>query len=215
MTNVLNSVVVFRLIVATGVILVTSASIAQVEMPPKGEWRMHDGSLVRGKAYGFGRQLCFLQRRGGKILLNGQKVDDPTSSELLKKLCAEQGIPLDEPKKLQEILSKQPFAQVVMPYFTLKYHNDSGGDAEIAIALLAPDEIQELRPVFEVWLKEKQREHEEQMRQAMELRNQRAMIAMQREALRAQQDMAAAAKKSAEANKKAADELERIRRESR
>ncbi len=205
----------FSLISATAFFLAASAALGQVQMPPKEEWRMHDGSLVRGKAYAFGRQLCFLQRRGGKILLNGQKVDDPTSSELLNKLCTEQGIPLDEPKELQAILSKQPFAQIVMPYFTLKYHNANGGDAEIAIILLAPDEIQELRPVFEVWLKEKQREHEEQMRQAMELRNQQAMIAMQKEALRAQQDMAAAAKKSAEANKKAADELERIRRESR
>ena len=196
-------------------LLFVSEATAQVEMPSKDEWKMHDGSLIRGKAYAFGRQMCFLQRRGGKILLNGQKIDDPMSSALLTKLCAEQGIPLDDPKRLGDILSKQRFAQIVIPYFTLKYHDHAGRDAELPTILLSPEEIQELRPTFEAWMQAKQREYEEQLRQAQELQNQQAMLAMQAEALRAQRAMASAAQKSADANKKAADELERLRRQSR
>ena len=209
---------------------------AQVAMPQKDEWQMHNGAVVRGKAYAFGYQLCFLQRRGGKILLNGQKISDPASNALLKKLCDEQGVPLDDSKQLQAVLSKQRFAQIVLPYYTLKYHDHAGKDQQIPTILLAPDEIQELRPVFEAWLAEKQRENEERMRRAQELQNQQAMLAMQAEALQAQQAMAYAAQanaaasarnadanernaaaneKSAAANKKQADELERIRRQSR
>lgn len=210
--------------------------LAQVAMPQKDQWKMHDGTVFRGQAYAFGYQLCFLQRRGGKILLNGQKLDDPASNALLKKLCDEQGVPLDDPKQLQAILSKQRFAQIILPYYTLKYHDHTGKDQQLPTILLSPDEIQALRPVFETWLAEKQRENEERMRRAQELQNQQAMLAMQAEALQAQQAMAYAAQanaaatarnadanernasaneKNAAANKKQAEELERIRRQSR
>jgi len=195
---------------------------AQVAMPQKDEWKMHDGGIVRGKAYAFGYQLCFLQRRGGKILLNGQKIEDPASNALLRKLCDEQGVPLDDPKRLQAILAKQRFAQIVLPYYTMKYHSHVGRDEEVPTILLAPEEIQELRPVFEAWMGEKRREHEEQMQRAQELQNQQAMVALQAQALQAQQDMARAAQRNAaanernaDANKRQADELERIRRKSR
>lgn len=197
------------------VLLVELDARAQVAMPQKDEWKMHDGTVVRGKAYAFGRQLCFLQRRNGKLLMNGQKIDDPASNALLKKLCDEQGVPVDDPKRLQEILSKQRFAQAVLPFFTLRYHDQTGRDSEVPTILLAPEEIQELRPVFEAWMQEKQKEHEEQVRKAQELANQQALLVMQAEALRAQQDMARAAQRSADANKKAADELERLRRKSK
>ena len=188
---------------------------AQVAMPQKDEWKMHDGVVVRGKAYAFGYQLCFLQRRGGKLLLNGQKIEDPASNALLQKLCDAQGVPLDDPKKLQAILAKQLFAQIVIPYYTMKYHGHAGRDEEIPTILLAPEEIHGLRPVFEVWIAEKQREHEEQMQRAQELQNQEAMIAMQAEALQAQREIARAAERNAAANERNADELERIRQKSR
>lgn len=187
---------------------------AQVALPQKDQWSMHDGSKVHGQAYGFGYQLCFLQRRGGKLLLNGQKIEDPTSNALLKKLCEERGVPLDDPERLQKLLAKQRFAQLVLPYYTLRYHDQSGKDQMVPTILLAPDELQELRPVFETWLAEKQREHEERMRYAQELQNQQLMLAMQAEALLAQQAMARAAARSAAANERQADELERIRRQS-
>ena len=205
-------------------------------MPQKDAWQMHNGAVVRGQAYSFGYQLCFLQRRGGKILLNGQKINDPASNDLLKKLCDENDVPLDNPKELQAVLSKQRFAQIVLPYYTLKYHDHEGKDQQIPTILLDPDEIQELRPVFEAWLAEKTRENEDRIRRAQELQNQQAMLAMHAAALQAQQTMAYAAQanaaesarnadanernavaneKSAAANKKQADELERIRRQSR
>lgn len=193
------------------VVLAPSLLLAQVAIPQKDEWKLHNGALVRGRAYDFGYHLCFLQRRGGKVLLNGKQIADPASSMLLKKLCDEQGVPLNDTKVLQKVLSKQPFAQVVLPYYTIKYHDDSGQDKECPTILLAPDELHLLRPVFENWRAAKIREHEEQVRRAQELRNQQAMLAMQAQALQVQQDMANAEWANANANQRQADELARIR----
>jgi hypothetical protein len=206
---------------------------AQIPLPDKTQWKLHDGSMLKGKAYTFGSELCFIQRRGGKILMNGQKLDDPSSNVLLTKICEEKQLPLNDPKQLQAILSRQPFAQVVDWYATLKYHDDAGRDRQVPVLLLAPEEKNLLRPMFEEWRAEKQREHEEQVRRAQELQNQQAMLFMQAQALQAQQAMAIAAEsqaysaarnaaaneraanaaeRNATANKKQAEELERIRR---
>jgi len=202
-------------VVGAIIALLPTSIPAQVAFPRKDEWKMHDGSTVRGQPYAFGYQLCFLQRRGGKLLLNGQKIEDPSSHALLQKLCDEQRIPLDDTERLQKLLAKQRFAQIVLPYYTLRYTDPSGKDQMIPTILLAPEEIQELRPVFEMWLAEQHREHEERMRYAQQLRNQQAMLEMQADALRAQEAMARAAARSAEANERQADELERIRRQAR
>jgi len=220
----------------TCVVLQTVISAAEVALPDKNQWKLHDGTILKGKAYAFGYELCFIQRRSGKIVLNGQRLADPSSNALLRKICEEKQIPLDDPKQLQQILSKQPFAQLVEPYFTVKYHADDGRDRQIPALLLAPEEVQLLRPMFEVWRAEKQREHEERVRQAQELQNQQMMLAMQAQALQAQQAMAlaaeaeayaanrnadaneraaSAAERNAAANKKQADELEKIRRNRR
>jgi hypothetical protein len=193
------------------VFLAPSLLRAQVAIPQKDEWKLHNGSSIRGRAYDFGYHLCFLQRRSGKLLLNGKQIADPASSMLLKRLCDEQGLPLDDTKVLQQILSKQPFAQVVLPYYTIKYHADSGQDKECPTILLAADELHLLRPVFESWRAAKIREHEEQVRRAQEVRNQQAMLAMQAQALQIQQDMANAEWANARANQRQADELARIR----
>ena len=210
-------------------VLLQQMLFAQVEMPKKDQWTMHDGTVIRGQAYAFGHQLCFLQRRAGKILLNGQALSDPTSNALLRKLCEEQGVPLDDPRQLQAILSKQRFAQIVLPYYTLKYHDHTGKDREVPTILLSATEVQSLRPVFELWQAEKQRENEERMHRAQEMRNQQEMLAMQAESLEAQQAMAYAAQvnaaasvrnaraneRNAAANEKQVEELGRIRRQLR
>lgn len=209
----------------TSVVLQSAITHAQIAMPEKDEWKLHDGTKIQGKAYDFGYELCFIQRRLGKLLMNGQQVDDPRSSDLLRKICEEYQIPLTDPKSLHRILSKQPFAQIVKPYYTIKYHDTNGQDRQVPILLLAAEEKQMLRPIFEVWRAEKQREHEERVRQAQELRNQQMMLAMQAQALQAQQAMAMAAEaeayasarsasaneRSAAANEKQAEELRRIR----
>ncbi len=229
LTPSLTFLAVFCLCVA----IEPSAVHAQMPLPEKNEWKLHDGSKLKGKAYTFGSELCFIQRRGGKILMNGQKVDDPNSSVLLTKICEQKQLPLNDPKQLQAVLSRQPFAQIVDWYATLKYHDDAGRDRQVPVLLLAPEEINLLRPMFEEWRAEKQREHEEQVRRAQELQNQQAMLFMQAQALQAQQAMAVAAEsqayaaarnadaneraanaaeRNAAANKKQAEELERIRR---
>lgn len=202
---------------------------AQVVMPQQDEWRMHDGAVVRGKAYTFEQQACFLQRRNGTLLLKGQTINNPTSNVLVKKLCEEQGVPADAPKKLEAVLSKQRFARIALPYYTLKYDDQTGRDQQIPTMLLAPAEQQQLRPLFEEWRAHKQREHEERMRQAQEVQDRRTMLALQAEANRVTRAIAEAtqanaianfrnanaSERSAAANEKSAAELERIRQQSR
>lgn len=189
------------------------ASDDTVVMPDKTEWKMHDGTVVHGKPYDFGHQLCFLQRRRGKLLLNGAEVEDTTSRALLAALCAEYGVPVDDEKELQKRLSKLRFAQAVLPYYTLRYHDlDTGADRQLPTILLAPEEKVILRPVFEQWLAKKREEHEKAVQRAQEIQNQQAMLAMQAAALDAQRDMARAAERSADAAKKQADELKELNR---
>lgn len=190
-----------------------SASEGRLVMPDKAEWKMHDGTVIRGKPYDFGYQLCFLQRRRGKLFLNGAEVEDATSTALLRALCAEYGVPIDDAKELQKRLRKLPFAQAVLPYYTLRYHDlDTGGDRQLPTILLAAEEKATLRPVFEQWLEKKREDHEKAVQRAQEIRNQQAMLAMQAAALDAQRDMARAAERSAEAAQKQADELRELNR---
>ena len=194
-------------------VLVTSANALDNDlvMPDKTEWKMHDGEVIHGKPYDFGYQLCFLQRRRGKLLLNGAEVKDTKSHALLKALCDEYGVPVDDEKELQKRLSKLRFAQAILPYYTLRYHDlDTGADSQLPTILLAAEEKANLRPVFEQWLVKKREEHEKAVQRAEEIQNQRAMLAMQAAALDAQRDMVAAAERNAEANKKQADELEKL-----
>jgi hypothetical protein len=189
----------------------SEASDTEVVMPEKTEWKLHDGTTIRGKAYDFGYQLCYLQRRRGKLLLNGAEVEDATSQALLKALCEEYGVPVNDEKELQKRLAKQRFAQAILPYYTLRYHDlDTGADQQLPTILLAGEEKASLRPVFEQWLAKKLEEHQEAVKRAQEIQNQRAMLAMQAAALDAQRSMAKAAQKNADANKKAADELEKL-----
>ena len=174
---------------------------AQLAMPDKAEYKLAAGSSIHGKAYAFGYQMCFLQRRFGKLYLNGQEIDDPTSSVLLEKLCSEYNVPLSDKKSMQKLLAGQQFAQLILPYYTLRYHNQNGADQQMAIVLLAPAEIQELRPVFELWLAEQQREQERRLKEARDLQNKNVMLAMQAEALNVQRAIAREAKAGADALK--------------
>ena len=182
-------------------------------MPDKAEWRMHDGAVIHGKPYDFGYQLCFLQRRRGKLLLNGAEIEDATSLSLLRALCAEYGVPVDDEKELQKQLSRLRFAQAILPYYTLRYHDlNTGADRQLPTILLAAEEKATLRPIFERWLEKKRLEHEEAVQRAEHVRNQQAMLSMQAAALAAQRDMAIAAERAAEAAEQQADELRELNR---
>ena len=193
-------------VIATMVASAGNTCWAQLAMPDKAEYKLAAGSSIHGKAYAFGYQMCFLQRRLGKLYLNGQEIDDPTSSMLLEKLCAEYNVPLSDKKSMQKLLAGQQFAQLVLPYYTLRYHNQNGSDQQMAIVLLAPAEIQELRPVFELWLAEQQREQEGRLKEARDFQNKNVMLAMQAEALNVQRAIAREARAGADALKEIARE---------
>lgn len=200
-------------------LLATTFSYAEVILPEKSEWTLADGTKIHGAAYGFGYQLCFLQRRRGEVYMNGQTLKDPRVREFVHRLCDDHGIPIDNDKQMQKLLSQRPFSQIVLPYYTLRYHDQTGKDQQMPTILLSPQEVQELRPFFEDWLAEKQREHEERLFKAQTLKNQRDMVAAQQEAAdaqwaaaRSQWAAARSANDAARETRRAADAAESIDR---
>lgn len=213
------SKLVFTSALVTSSLLSITYSHAETILPDKSEWALADGTKIHGAAYGFGYQLCFLQRRQGAVYVNGQKLNDPGMRTFVHKLCDDHGIPIDNEKQMQKVLSQRRFAQLVLPYYTLNYHDQTGKDQKLPTILLAPKELQELRPFFEDWLAEKHREHEERLFRAQTLQNQRDMIAAQQEAADAQwaaakasQDAAKASQDAARQSRRAADAAESIDR---
>jgi hypothetical protein len=206
------SIIVSAAALATAILLLATTSYAEVILPEKSEWTLADGTKIHGAAYGFGYQLCFLQRRRAEVYMNGQTLKDPRVREFVHRLCDDHGIPIDNDKQMQKLLSQRPFSQIVLPYYTLRYHDQTGKDQQIPTILLSPQEVQELRPFFEDWLAEKQREHEERLFKAQTLQNQRDMVAAQQEAADAQWAAARSAEDAARETRRAADAAESIDR---
>lgn len=196
-----------------------SLATALEAMPDKNEWRLRNGGKFSGVAHDFGYQLCLIQRRMGKVLVNGAEVKNPGTLALLKRLAEHYSVPIDDPRALQKHLAGQPYAQVVMPYFTLKY-DAAGQEQQVPVALLADEDIVLLRPAFNAWCEAQQRAHEERMFRAQQLENEQARLVMQAEELAVQRSIeqatwsqAFAASQAAAASDRAADATDRGVRE--
>ncbi len=176
-----------RRLVAVGIccVVFTTAECvwAQADLPQKTIWRMTSGGDFEGSAYDFGYHFCFLQRRLGKLYLNGVKLESAMGRALLVKLCDEKGIDLDDEPALQKKLAREPWAQLVLPFFTLKYHDTSGFDREVPTILLHPDEQALLRPAAQAWQAQKRREHEERLRYVQQQENEQARRQQMQQAL--------------------------------
>lgn len=189
-------------------VLVVASALALDGMPGKDTWKLRNGASFTGNAHDFGYQLCLLQRRMGKVYVNGAEVKNAGTQALLEQLAEHYSVPIDDPKALQKHLAKQPYAQVVMPYFTLKY--DAGGrEQQVPVALLAEDDIALLRPAFDAWCQEKQREHEERVFRAQQLQNEQMRLAMMAEELAVQRSIEQAAWNQAYAASQTADAANR------
>jgi hypothetical protein len=183
-----------RLLAAFGVLLML-AGATRAEMPTKTEWKLASGAAFEGKATGFGQSVLCLQRRQAKLWVNGARVENPASLELVKALAAKHGVPIDDPKELHEYLSKRPFAQIVLPFETLLYIAD-GREQAVPIILLHAEDMGLLRPSFTEWWaiqREMQLAREEMARanqqREQDLQNQQAMLEMQARALQVQRSM--------------------------
>ena len=189
-------------------VLVGVSAFALDGMPDKDAWKLRNGASFTGSAHDFGYQLCLLQRRMGKVYVNGAEVKNVGTQALLEQLAKHYSVPIDDPKALQKHLATKPYAQVVMPYFTLKY--DAGGrEQQVPVVLLADEDVALLRPAFNAWCQEKQREHEERMFRAQQLQNEQARLAMQAEELAVQRSIEQAAWNQAYAASQTADAANR------
>ena len=189
-------------------VFVSVSAFALDGMPDKDTWKLRNGGTFSGIAHDFGYQLCLLQRRMGKVYVNGAEVKNLGTQALLGRLAEHYSVPVDNPKSLQKHLARQPYAQVVMPYFTLKY--DAGGrEQQVPVVLLAEEDVALLRPAFNAWCQEKQREHEERMFRAQKLQNEQARLAMQAEELAVQRSIEQAAWNQAYAASETADATNR------
>lgn len=190
--------------------VVAGASARAVDgIPQKGTWKLRNGASFDGRGHDFGYQLCLVQRRFGKVYVNGAEVTNAGTRALLGCLATHYSVPMHDPKALQKHLATAPFAQLVMPYFTLKYDAD-GVEQQVPVALLAEEEIVSLRPSFNAWCQEKQREHEERVFRAQQLENEQARLAMQAEELSVQRSIEAATWNQAFAARQSADSLRQI-----
>jgi hypothetical protein len=189
-------------------VLAGVSAFAVDDMPSKDAWKLRNGASFTGSAHDFGYQLCLLQRRMGKVYVNGAEVKNVGTQALLEQLAKHYSVPIDDPKALQKHLARQPYAQVVMPYFTLKY--DAGGrEQQVPVVLLADEDVALLRPAFNAWCQEKQREHEERVFRAQQLQNEQARLAMQAEELAVQRSIEQAAWNQAYAASQTADAANR------
>lgn len=205
------------------VLLLSNLAFGEVPLPEKTDWKYADGTSFEGTARDFAYQLYFLQRRGGKLQLNGQELSNPVSvggmplfvagggaDKLLPLLCENFGVPLHDENKLHQFLAGRPFAQVILPYYTLCYTTPQGRDNQVPVALLHGSDINLLRPAFDDWIQRKQAEQQAFLEKIQTARNQQMMLAMQLQALRAQQSMAMSHRDLANAQQQEADALKRI-----
>jgi hypothetical protein len=174
---------------------VISAAAASAELPDKTDWKLVSGAVFEGRATGFGQSVLCLQRRQGKLLVNGERVENPASLLLVEALAAKYDVPVGNPKALQSYLARQPFAQVALPFHTLLYVAD-GREQAVPIILLDAEDAGLLKPSFAAWqalqmemqltreeVERTRRQHEQ------ELQNQQAVLQMQAQALRLQRSM--------------------------
>ncbi len=169
--------------------LLSNAHAQIISLPTKTTWSLAGGGDFDGRALGYNYRLLVVQRRRGELMVNGAKVEKPSDDPLLVAVCQLNNIPITDGRALQATLAKQRGAQAIVPYYTLRYSPPAGGESEVPVALLAGGDIAELRPSFDAWLAEKQREYQEQMFRLQELANQQQIMSMQQEQLRAQQSM--------------------------
>lgn len=175
--------------VALALTLLNSSDAQQLSLPTKDTWSLASGGSFEGRALGYNYRMLFVQRRHGRLIVNGAKVEKPADDALLAAVCKLNGVPIADGKALQAALSKQRGAQIIVPYYTLRYTSVAGGENEVPVVLLSGEDVATLRPSFDAWLAEKQREYQEQMFRLQELANQQYMLAMQQEQLRAQRSM--------------------------
>lgn len=194
---------------------VPTNATAQSAIPDRLTWTLHDGTVIRAKAYDFGYQQYLLQRRHGKLFLNGNRLEDVTADPLLVKLAEVYEVPLTIPAQLQKVLVAQPNATLVLPFPTLKFDGIQGRGSEVATILLAPEDIQLLRPAYDAWREAQRQKFEagqeklaERARQEQELRNQEQMLFMQAMQLQAQIETARAAWAQAAATEQVAYALQ-------
>jgi carboxylesterase type B len=185
--------------------------------------------VFQGTPTGFGRAALCLQRRHGKLFVDGMKVGNPAGLALVRALAAEHAIPIDDDKTLQKYLAKEPRAQKVIPFETLQYIAE-GRQQAVPLILLAANDRALLLPALNEWHElerqmirsqqeiqllqdeaERQRAIEEQ-----QLRNQRASLEMQYQSLVLQNLLqgaawaqAMAAHEQADAQRRQAEAMER------
>jgi hypothetical protein len=130
--------------------LVSGNVLSLAELPNKTEWELFSGAVFQGTPTGFGRAALCLQRRRGKLFVDGMKVADPAGFALVRALAAEHAIPIDDDKTLQKYLAKEPQAQKVIPFETLQYIAE-GRQQAVPLILLAANDRALLLPALNEW----------------------------------------------------------------
>ena len=175
--------------VIVGIASLSAAQAQHVALPAKDTWSLASGGNFEGRALGYNYRMLFIQRRHGQLWVNGAKVKKPSDDALLAAVCRLNEVPITDGKALQAKLSRQPGAQVIVPYYTLQYVSSAGVNNEVPVVLLSLEDVADLRPSFDAWLAERQREYQEQLFRLQQLANQQQMLAIQQEQLRVQQSM--------------------------
>ncbi len=205
------------------------------ELPKKTDWELSSGAVFQGTPTGFGRAALCLQRRHGKLFVDGMKVGNPAGLALVRALAAEHAIPIDDDKTLQKYLAKEPRAQKVIPFETLEYIAE-GRQQAVPLILLAANDRVLLLPALNEWYElERQMIRTQQELQLLQdeaernraideqqLLNQRKMLEMQEQSLLFQHSMqqaawaqAISAYEQAHAQHRQADVMEREERRRR